>query len=32
MFKNMLGLKNRGTNLFFTDTDGLKAKMLEENK
>lgn len=32
MFKNMLGLKNRGTNLFFADIDGLKAKMLEENK
>jgi len=32
MFKNMLGLKNRGTNLFFTDIDGLKAKMMEENK
>ena len=32
MFKNMLGLKSRGTNLFFTDIDDLKAKMLEENK
>jgi len=32
MFKNMLGLKKRGTNLFFTDIDGLKEKMMEENK
>ena len=30
MFKNMLGLKKRGTNLFFTDIDKLKEKMLEE--
>lgn len=30
MFKNMLGLKKRGTNLFFTDIDKLKDKMLEE--
>lgn len=29
MFKNMLGLKSRGTNLFFTDIDDLKAKMLK---
>ena len=32
MFKNMLGLKKRGTNLFFTDIDCLKEKMMEENK
>ena len=30
MFKNMLGLKKRGTNLFFTDIDKLKEKMQEE--
>ena len=30
MFKNMLGLKKRGTNLFFTDIDRLKEIMLEE--
>ena len=30
MFKNMLGLKKRGTNLFFSDIDNLKVKMLEE--
>ena len=30
LFKNMLGLKKRGTNLFFTDIDKLKEKMLEE--
>ena len=30
MFKNMLGLKKRGTNLFFTDIDKLKEKMLDE--
>lgn len=30
LFKNMLGLKKRGTNLFFTDIDSLKQKMLEE--
>ena len=29
LFKNMLGLKKRGTNLFFTDIDSLK-KMLDE--
>ena len=32
LFKNMLGLKKRGTNLFFTDIDQLKNKMLEELK
>ena len=32
MFKNMIGLKKRGTNLFFTDIDKLKEKMLEELK
>ena len=30
LFKNMIGLKNRGTNLFFTDIDTLKQKMLDE--
>ena len=30
LFKNMLGLKKRGTNLFFTDIDTLKQKMLNE--
>ncbi len=32
LFKNMIGLKKRGTNLFFADIDKLKEKMLEENK
>lgn len=32
MFKNMLGLKKRGTNLFFTDIDTLKDKMLDDLK
>ncbi len=32
LFKNMIGLKKRGTNLFFTDIDKLKEKMLEEIK
>lgn len=32
MFKNMLGLKKRGTNLFFADIDGLVEKMLKESK
>lgn len=32
MFKNMIGLKKRGTNLFFTDIDCLKQKMLDEIK
>ncbi len=32
LFKNMIGLKKRGTNLFFTDIDKLKEKMLEEMK
>ena len=30
LFKNMIGLKKRGTNLFFTDIDTLKQKMLDE--
>ncbi len=30
LFKNMIELKKRGTNLFFTDIDKLKEKMLEE--
>lgn len=30
LFKNMIGLKRRGTNLFFTDIDKLKEKMLSE--
>ena len=30
MFKNMLALKKRGTNLFFTDIDRIKEIMLEE--
>ena len=30
MFKNMIGLKKRGANLFFSDIDKLKDKMLEE--
>lgn len=30
LFKNMIGLKKRGTNLFFTDIDTLKEKMLNE--
>lgn len=30
MFKNMIGLKKRGINLFFTDIDKLKILMLEE--
>ncbi len=32
LFKNMLGLKKRGINLFFTDIDKIKEKMLEEIK
>ena len=32
LFKNMIGLKKRGTNLFFTDIDSLKQKMLDEIK
>ena len=32
LFKNMIGLKKRGTNLFFTDIDSLKKKMLDEIK
>ena len=32
LFKNMLGLKKRGANLFFTDIDNLKQKMLDELK
>ena len=31
MFKNMLGLKKRGTNLFFTDIDKIKQLMLDES-
>ena len=30
LFKNMIDLKNRGTNLFFADIDKLKEKMLNE--
>ena len=30
LFKNMIGLKKRGTNLFFTDIDKIKEKMLTE--
>lgn len=30
MFKNMIGLKKRSINLFFTDIDKLKTLMLEE--
>ncbi len=30
LFKNMLGLKKRGTNLFFTNIDRLKQQMLKE--
>lgn len=30
LFKNMIGLKKRGTNLFFTDIDKIKEKMLDE--
>ena len=30
LFKNMIGLKKRGTDLFFSDIDSLKKKMLEE--
>ena len=30
LFKNMIGLKKRGTNLFFSDIDTLKQKMLDE--
>ena len=32
LFKNMLGLKKRGTNLFFADIDKIKEKMLDEIK
>lgn len=32
LFKNMLGLKKRGINLFFSDIDTLKQKMLNEIK
>ena len=32
MFKNMIGLKKRGTNLFFTDIDKIKQQMLDEIK
>ncbi len=30
LFKNMIGLKQMGINLFFTDIDKLKAMMLKE--
>ena len=30
LFKNMISLKQRETNLFFTDIDSLKKKMLDE--
>ena len=30
LFKNMIGLKKRGTNLFFTDIDYIENLMLEE--
>ena len=30
LFKNMIGLKKRKINLFFTDIDTLKQKMLDE--
>lgn len=30
LFKSMIGLKKRGTDLFFTDIDSLKQKMLNE--
>lgn len=29
-FKNLMKLKNRGINLFFTDVDKIKKQMLEE--
>lgn len=29
LFKNMIGLRKRGINLFFTDIDSLKKKMLD---
>ncbi len=32
LFKNMLELKKRGINLFFTDIDVLKQQMLKELK
>lgn len=32
LFKNMLGLKKRGVNLFFSDIDRLKQVMLEKLK
>ncbi len=32
LFKNMIRLKKRETNLFFTDIDNLKEKMLDEIK
>ena len=32
LFKNMIGLRKRGINLFFTDIDSLKKKMLDEIK
>ena len=32
LFKNMIGMKKRGTNLFFSDIDQIKEKMLKELK
>ena len=32
LFRELMGLKNRQINLFFTDIDKLKEKMLEELK
>lgn len=32
LFKNMIGLKQRGTNLFFTDIDKIKEIMLKKLK
>ena len=32
LFKNMIGLKKRGTDLFFVDIDKIKEKLLEELK
>lgn len=31
-FNSVLALKKQGVNLFFTDIDAIKKKMLEENK
>ena len=32
LFKNMISLKQSGTNLFFTDIDKIKKKILKELK